>query len=286
MARQRAWQEPKANEPSYLREMLAHQYTLYGFLSTLAAGSLLAIPYDLGVAALPLLGFFGATSLAALFVPSWPGFQQRVDDKRREERRAAARQHLWQELTTRVDAEDPRWQIYGRMVERVAALRARGKRRGSSVDPADVERLDDVTVEYLTLWLSRLELAERRERLLAQDLPAKIATTESKLESSSGSERKRLEQVLGDLHRLLASQQRLETHETAAEAALITLADAFDEVHQGLISGPASSEATRKLQEAVEQLRLEDDLASGIDEDLESMFGRSTNAKAQAQKAR
>ena len=271
-------------EPSYLWEMLRHQNTLYGFLSSLAAGSVLAIPYHLGVAALPLLGFVGATSLAALFVPSSPTFRNRVNRRRHAERRDATRAHLLSELSARLGPEHPNFQVYARMVQRMASLRTLAKSKKSALTVDDVERLEDASVDFLGLWLARISMAERRARLVGQNLEQKIQHTQERLAQASGVERRPLEKALDELDRLLRSRKRIEANETAVDAALIAMPDAFDEVYQGVMQNPTSSEGVERLKQAVDRMRIEDELSAAVDEDLESLLtGRSSNVNAQAQ---
>lgn len=278
-----SWEKP-GEEPSYLWEMLSHQYTLYGLLSSLAAGSLLAIPYDLGMAALPLVGFLGVTSLAALFVPGSSGFRYRVNRRRRAARRDAARDHLLSELLSRAGPEHPNFPVYQRMVEHAASLRTLARSQRSALGIEDVERLEDASVDYLGLWLARMAMAERHARLVGQDLEQKIETTQRRLAQASGEERRPLEKALDELGRLLRSQRRIEAHETAVDAALIAMPDAFDEVYQGVMQNPTSSDAVQRLQQAVERMRVEDELGAAVDEDLASLFQGDT-ARATQQKA-
>jgi hypothetical protein len=275
--------EKPGEEPSYLWEMITHQYTLYGFLSSLAAGSLLAIPYDLGVAALPLVGFLGATSLAALFVPGSSGFRYRVNRRRRAARRDAARDHLLTELAVRAGPEHPNFAIYQRMVDHAASLRALALSQRSAFGIEDVERLEDAAVDYLGLWLARLAMDERKARLSAQNLEQKIAATQQRVEQASGEERRPLQKALEELERLLRSRKRIEAHETAVDAALIAMPDAFDEVYQGVMQNPTSSDAVQRLQQAVERMRVEDELGAAVDEDLASLFKQDKGATAQRQ---
>lgn len=275
MALDKPWDEKRGDEPSYLMEMLAHQYTLYGFLGSVAAGSMLAIPYDLGLAALPLLGFTALTSLAALFVPSALPFRRWVDRRRHDERRAATRAQLRRELENRIGPEHPTWATHARMEQRVVSLRELAKQRSSNFFEAELERLDDATVDFLGLWLARLSMAERLHHLREQDLPAKLAQTEQRLalaRNENRGDRRALEKACADLTRLLDSQGRIETHETAIETAMLAMSDALEEVYQGVMSNPASNEASSRLQQAVDRMRIEDDLGSALEEDLEGMF--------------
>jgi hypothetical protein len=277
------WEKP-AEEPSYLWEMLSHQLTLYGFLGSLAAGSLLAIPYHLGVAALPMLGFAAATSLAALFVPGSSSFRYAVNQRRRALRREQAREHLLSELHARVELGHPNFAIYARMNEHIHSLRKLALNQRSALGVEDVERLEDAAVDYLGLWLARIAMEERSQRLSGENLEQKIETTQRRLSQASGDERRPLEKGLEELTRLRRSQKRLEAHETAIDAALIAMPDAFDEVYQGVMQNPTSSDAVGRLKQAVERMRIEDELSAAVEDDLGSLL-RGTSAPSTAHKA-
>ena len=266
--------EAGEGERSYLREMLTHQVTFNGLLASLAASSLLAIPYDWGVAALPLLGFASATSLAALFVPGTTWFRRKVDKRRRDARRAATRNHLFEELRAKVGEEHPQWEVYQRMVRRVVSLRALAKKRSSTFFETDIERIDDATVDYLGLWLARLSMEERAAFLARQDLERKVAETRERLSGAAAAERRALEKALADLLRLIDSQTRLSSHRTAVDAAMLAMSDALEEVYQGVMANPSSNEAAKRLEQAVDRMRIEDDLGDAIEDDLDGMLRR------------
>lgn len=286
MSLKRPWDQEGEEERSYLGEMLTHQYTFYGLLSSLATGAFMAIPYDLGVAALPLIGFLGATSLAALFVPGIPAFKRSIDKRRHQERRKTTRAHLVSELLSRVSKEHPHWEVYQRMNQRIASLRSLAASRKSAIGESDVERLDDATVDYLGLWLARMSMGERRGFLASQNLEGRIEANKKRLEAAAPGDRKALQKALEDLERLSRSSERIEAQVAAVDAQMLAMSDAFEEVYQGVMSNPASSDASTRLQQAVERMRIEDDLGSAIDEDLEGMFRRQGSAAQTAAKAR
>ena len=286
MAADNAWKKP-AEEPSYLWEMLSHQLTLYGFLGSLAAGSLLAIPFDLGVAALPMLGFTAVTSLAALFIPGSVSFRHSVNRRRREARREQARHHLLAELHARVELGHPNFATYARMNEHIASLRTLAHNQRSALGVEDVERLEDAAVDYLGLWLARIAMAERSQRLSGENLESKIEHAQRRLSQASGEERRPLEKGLEELNRLRRSHKRLEAHETGIDAALIAMPDAFDEVYQGVMQNPTSSDAVERLKQAVDRMRIEDELSAAVEDDIgELLRGSSATNNAAPAAAR
>jgi len=268
-------------ETSYLGEFLRHQYTLYGLLGSLAMSTLLAIPYDLGVAALPLVGFAGATSMAALFVPSSAHFRNWVNRKNAAKRREAVRSHLIGELTSRQGGAHPNWNTYHRLVARVGSLRALSHDRKTALTATDVDKLDDATLDYLGLWLAGLSMGDRHHTLHDQNLEARLARVDEQLASAPAGDRGRLEKARSDLERLLRSRKRIESHATAVDANMLAMADAFEEVYQGIMSNPGSNDAGSQLQAAVDRIRIEEDLGNAIEDDIGELLPNRQAQRAQ-----
>jgi hypothetical protein len=265
------WERNQGAEPvSYLREMLTHQLSLYGLLGSLALGTLLAFPYGFGVAAIPVLCFAACEAIAALFVPSSSFFRNQIDRKKRQERREQARAHLLHEIRRRV-AEDPLWELYHSLCERLVSLRQIARNRKTSLTESDVERLDDATVDFLGLWLGRLTMMERLETIDESDLKAKLKAVSAQLEAiEAHANRRHLEQAKADLERILTRRERLLARQAAVEAATLALADAFDELYQAVMTNPTSGDIGRQLQESVERLHIEEDLDLDLEDNFEA----------------
>lgn len=279
------WTRGGEGETSYLGEFLKHQYMLYGLLGTVAAGTFLAIPYDLGIAALPLVAFAGATSLAALFVPGSAHFRHWVNRKNARARRDAIRSHLLGELETRQGAAHPHWNTYHRMCGHVNSLRTLSREGKTALTETDVDKLDDATLDYLGLWLAGMSMAERHRNLQDQRLEDRIQRVENQIESSPEADLGRLEKARDDLERLLRSRKRIDSHATAVDANMLAMADAFEEVYQGAIRSTGSRDATTQLQAAVERIRIEEDLGNAIEDDLGDVLPNRSRATARVRPA-
>ncbi len=262
------WQRDRETEPrSYLKEVVTHQWSLYGLLGALALGTLLAFPYGFKLAALPLLGFAAVEAIAALFLPSSAWFRHWVDAKNRRERREQARAHLLNEIRLRV-AEDPLWALYDSLCERLISLHQMVYR--NSLGEGDLERLEDATVDFLGLWLGRLTMLERLETMDEADLKRRLKALSAQLEvQESETNRKHLRQAKADLDRILTRRQRLVARQAAADAAMLALADTFDEIYQAVMTNPTSGELAGQLQEAVERLHIEEDLDLGLEDTID-----------------
>lgn len=265
------WEREQGAEPiSYVKEMLTSQTSLHGFLGALATGTLLAFPYGFGVAAIPVLCFTAALGIAAMFVPNSARFRHKIDRAKRAERRAEARAHLIDEIRWRAP-EDPLWELYDGLCQRVASLHRMARGREGGLNGGDLERLDDATVDFLGLWLGRLTMTERLETLNERTLREKLGSITAQIEKNGEpANRKHLQQARADIERILTRRERLVARQAAVEAAQLSLADTFDEVYQGVMTNPTGGDIGRQLQEAVERLHIEEDLDLGVEEDLDT----------------
>lgn len=266
------WQ-PKA-KPSYLKELLTHRYSLYGLLGSVATATFMSIPFGLGPALIPVLGYATATALAALFVPGSRGFRAWVDRKKSVEAREAARQHLVNELLARVGATHPLWKSYEKLLERRDSLRKLAEASETAISRAEIERLDDATIDFLGLWLGRTAIAERQKTLGEGAIRERIAGIDMQLERTEREEdRRRLYKARSELEELVTRRGEMRTREAAAEAAMMSLADTFDEIYQRVIANPSSRDDD--LRTAVDRMNIEEELDHVLYEEVEAMLDPS-----------
>ncbi|MEO8672992.1 MAG: hypothetical protein ABI411_16870, partial [Tahibacter sp.] len=71
-----------------------------------------------------------------------------------------------------------------------------------------------------------------------------------------------LRKARADLEELLLRHRRLASRKAAVEAALLSLPDAVEEIYQAVITTSSSAEGGTRLTEAIERLRLEEELES------------------------
>lgn len=270
---------------SYVKEMLAHKYNMYGFLGSLAAGAVLSIPFGFGVGLIPVIAYAAGAAIAALFIPSMPSFREKVDTRKRAERREASREHLMNEINMRVGQDHNNWRAYWRMRERVETLRKTASNRQTQLRMRDVERMDDATVDFLGLWLAGLAIYDRQRSMDERKIRYKLEEVEARLkEATAHADIRRLEKAKGDLEKILKRREQLTSREASIEAAMLNMADTFDEVYQGVMANPHSGDVTRQLQDAVERMHVQEDLGSVLDEDINQMF--SVRRSAQAAKSK
>lgn len=247
--------------PSYLGAMLASPLNINLGLLSLAACTVLSIPFGIAGAALPLLLFGAGEAIAAMFIPSSATFRNKVDRRWKLRRRALATQHLQHEISRRAREKDPRWQVHARLRDRIDSMAEMIRHRQSGIAERDLERLEDATIDYLGLWLADLSMVERQDAVDEKAVEQRIAELGRRIDAGAVDARS-LQKARGDLEELLIRHRRLASRKAAVEAALLSLPDAVEEIYHAVVTTPASGEGGARLQEAIERLRLEEELES------------------------
>lgn len=263
----------KKKKISYLMEMLKHRYSLYGGLGSLAAATALSIPFGFGIATLPVLGFAAATGIAALFIPGSNWWRYKVDRQKSVEQRETVRKYLLGEIRQRVEYDNRYWSVYHRMLERRDSLRRMAEARESALTQEEVDRLDDATVDFLGLWLGRIAIYERHQAFSADDLESRIEDIDAQLESiSATADKRRLLKAKSDLQELLRRRDEMKTRDAAADAAMLSMSDTFDEVYQRLMANPSREKVRVELDQAVERMNIEEELDYVLEEEVEAFL--------------
>lgn len=266
-----AWNRGSEEEqPSYLWAMLTTPLNVNLFLATLASSTFLSIPYGAPGAILPLLAFAAGEAIAAMFIPPSSTFRAKVDRKLKLKRREAAAMHLRGEIARRCTEHDPRWDIYRNLQERVGSLREMGSHRRSALSEKDLERIEDTAIDYLGLWLAELSMDERQDSVNERDVERRLAEIGKRIDNGAEDERS-LRKARADLEELLLRHRRLASRKSAVEAALLSLPDAVEEIYQAIITNSSVAEGGVRLSEAIERLRLEEELESSTSAEIEKL---------------
>ena len=167
------------------------------------------------------------------------------------------------------------------MRERVESLTQIAHNRQTAMSERDVERLDDATVDYLGLWLAWLVMAERWQNVDEDGIAKRIGAIDRQIEKLEDSmERRRLEKARADLERILSRRKTLWGRATEVEAKMLAMTDTLEEVYQRVITNPNSDDATTQLQEAVERMKVEEEIDMAVDAELDTLLGRRQAAAA------
>lgn len=244
-------------------------------MALLAAGCaaiFASIPY--GWEGLALVGVvaLGAEALAALAVPDLPSFRAWVDREQRIAVRLERRNRLLAELNNYGDTQA--MTSYQQMCSRVQALYQTAGDRGTSLTRPDVEKLDDLTVDYLGLCVLSLSLKKRKETVSEDALLKRITTIQTQLKNSTlpAEEERQLRTALTEYSEAAHRSRRLAIHRSALEATLVAMPDKMEEVYQLVMASPYSSEMSSKVEDSLSRLRIAEEVAAEFDEDTSGEF--------------
>ncbi len=153
---------------------------------------------------------------------------------------------------------------YQQMGVRVQALYQTAKDRRTTLTPADVEKLEDLTVDYLELSVVLRSLAQRKDTASDSVAAKRIATLRTHLEQPGlpDDEARQLRAALTEYSDAIARSRRLAVRRCALEATLAAMPDKFEEVYQRVMTAPYSTEMGNMLEESLSRLRIAEDVAA------------------------
>ena len=254
-----------STKPSYLGAFLKHPTNRVALLAAVVVGIFASIP--LGWAGLAAVGVvtLGTEILAALAIPSLPSFQAAVDREQHQQMRAQRRLQLLTEISNHGDTRA--LDTYQHMAARVHALYQTASDSRTTLSRSDVDKLEDLTVDYLGLCAVNLSLKQRKDAA-SEDVAAKrVASIQTQLQNKSlpDDEQRQLRAALNEYTEVVRRARRLAARRIALEATLISLPDKMEEVYQLVITSPYSSEMGSKLEESLSRLRIAEEVASEFD---------------------
>ncbi|HRD90077.1 MAG TPA: hypothetical protein PK752_17725, partial [Accumulibacter sp.] len=173
------------------------------------------------VGAVPLIAFAAGDILAALHIPSLPTFREKVDRRWRANVRQTSREQLMTEIQKRSGKRplpEPTLRTYQRMYERVQSLYQRADSGHGRLAWRDVEQLDEVTLEYLAMWLALLVMNDRAESVNLREVEQQVAALDRELAAPRpGTDLRQLQKARTDYlaiierhHRMLSRRRALE----------------------------------------------------------------------------
>ena len=111
----------------------------------------------------------------------------------------------------------------------------------------------------------------------------RIKTSKRLEQVKSSAERQRLLKARADFDRALTRRSQLGARKAQIDAAMLVLADTFEEVYQNVMANPESANVGEQLQEAVERMHIEESLGEAIDEELDELVTKRVSAQRVAQ---
>lgn len=263
-------------KPSYLWAMLSHPLNVNIALSTLALSTVLSIPYGLAGFSLPLLFFGAGEMIASMFIPASAIFKRNVDRAFSKRLRDKTTRHLSQEIDKLVDKDRHGWQVHQQMLSRIESLHDLSQARPGIISETDYERLSNSCTDFLSLWLAKLIIEARQDTVDENDVEKRIVSLAKKIEGDAV-DSKSLKKAKADLEELLLRHRRLASRKSAVEAAMLSLPDAVEEIYHAVVTMPSSSQGDSRLQDAIDRLRVQEDIDSDIND---FMSPKKTHAAA------
>lgn len=249
-------------KPSYLGAFLRHPTNRVALLAAGVAAIFASIPF--GWTGLALVGVvaLGSEVLAALAIPGLPSFRAGVDREQHRQARAQRRIQLINEISNYGD--NNALSTYEHMYGRVQALYQTAGDSRTTLTPQDVEKLEDLTVDYLGLCAVNLSLKSRNERASDELVLKRIAGIQAQLQKPGlpDDEARQLRSALAEYTEVMQRARRLALRRSALEATLIAMPDKMEEVYQLVITAPYSSEMGGKLEESLARLRIAEEVAA------------------------
>lgn len=125
----------------------------------------------------------------------------------------------------------------------------------------DVEKLDDATLDYLSMWLAGQVIDERARAVSLRDIETRLKIIEDDLEENRpGTDLNQLQKARTEYLALITRHRRMLSRKMAIEAAIVSMPDQMDEIYQTIVTAPATADVGSKLAEAISKLSLEEDL--------------------------
>lgn len=252
-------------QPSYLGAFIRHPYNRVALLAAGCASIFASIPFGWpGMALVAVLGL-GTEVLAALGIPELPTFRAWADREHHHKLRAERRLRLLSELSQYGDAKA--LASYEQMYRRVQSLYQTAGDARTTLTRDDVEKLEDLTVDYLGLCAVNQSLRQRRDAPSEESVIKRIASLQGQLlnKALTGDEERQLRSALAEYTEVMNRSRRLATRRSTLEATLISMPDKMEEVYQLVITAPYSSEMGGKLEESLARLRIAEEVAAEFD---------------------
>jgi hypothetical protein len=265
-------------KPSYLGAFWRHPNNRVALLAAGCAAIFASIPF--GLTGLALVGVLalGTEVLAALAIPGLPSFRAAVDREHHLHARAQRQNRLLAELNNYGD--DKALATFRHMSGRVQALyQAVGDSR-NTLTRADVDKLEDMMVDYLGLSVVWQSLRPRKDGANDEVLLKRIAALQAQLQNPvlAAEEARPLRSALAEYTEAVNRARRLAVRRSALEATLISMPDKLEEVYQLVISAPFSSGMDGRLEESLARLRIAEEVAAEFGAALSQEFNLPADA--------
>ncbi len=253
-----------SDKPRYWLEFLKHPTNQLVAAGVAGVSVLLSFPWGGDALILGGLALAAIEVLGLAVVPGLPSFQQAVNRRARVSAREDRRQRLLREVD--IHGGSRYLDQYQTMCERVQSLYRTAGDASTRLSQGEVDQLDELTVNYLTLCLSDAVMTSSSNEQLMDGVRKKLATVERRLtnvEAGSDDEQGAL-RLKAEYEDVLQRGSRLSARRSTLDAALVGMPVRFEEVYQMVMTAPSAGNLAEMLEESVSRLQLAEKAALDI----------------------
>ena len=262
------------NKPNYLRELLLHDYNIYGAAFAVASSVAMSIPLD-SLGWLPMFLFAAVQVLMITGGVADSGkWVKYIDTKYRNESREVSRSRLLDDLKPYLSRNiiKPYMAQYFQMQTRVEAMYGIARDARSQIGIQDVDQFNDMTINYLSLLLAWVGFDNSMTAQRVADAKANVEKIQVQLRGNVGTlDKTHLIKALNDYQGIIDRAQRRAARVTTIESSLSTIPDKLEEVYQMLVTSPYSNETSQRIEESLNTLLRQEEVDSLIESELSAM---------------
>lgn len=278
----------KPVKPSYFGEVALSGVSAVACIASVLVSIFALLSWGAPVGFAPFALYASVLLTAGLGLSRTRFWRQQIDEAFRREQRDHYRVHILREIMLRVpvemdgyrikgknfsglrDADQRRLEGYNNMVERIRSLSSVVMNGSTHVGKSEIERLHAASLDYLSLWLSKLVLDTRNIGADTQGLRQEIKKIEERLRSAlPGVETRHLIQAKNDYMDMISRRESVPARGFAIDAALLSMPDKVEEIYQIVLGSSLSQslDVGNKIEDCLARLRIEEALESELSDD-------------------
>lgn len=267
----------------YLKALYSHENNAYACGIFTALSLTCFIFFNNSIVALIPLVLFVALQFLLYPIAGKSSWRNLVDANEKVLQRRASRDRLLEKGYSKYRKRGP----YTRYLRQYEMMRTRlGSMYEMALDPranilvSDVERFEDMTINYLALLHSWLEGIDGSTTALASsDVNHNIAQLERQLNRVSGhnpTDNAQLRKAILEYKQVQERAKRRDIRNLTIEASLNTIPDKFEEFYHKLSAAPYGNDIGKMIEDSLKQLMLEEEVEARIELELSGASNEST----------
>ncbi|WP_373973989.1 hypothetical protein NT239_10055 [Chitinibacter sp. SCUT-21] len=280
-----------ADSRNYLADFIQSPGNITLLLAGLATAVICSFPFGLVGAAFPLLATVALETLACLFIPDMPSFRAWANQRRLQQKTAMSSERMLDEIFAKCGSKQTAREIeqmFAMLGQQVRSLIEHASEQTGILNGTDLQKIQSVPTQYLSLRLSLLSIDERAASVDLRKISAKLNDLNAQISKPAlGADVRQLSRARDEYQNLLARHQRMLSRRSAIEAAVLTLPDQLAEIYQLVMSNSSERDGIR-LTDAISNLQLrqeiEDEIADELNFNLEATPNKTMARTKQAQR--